>query len=139
MVHLEGWVTWHRIPLPWGTCLERRIDHVKICIIFMCSFIIISFRKLHKYVLWYWLRKGWGNRKFYLRAEFFYWVKRTRGEVILTIRTFFKLKTAFCEYWTSIKIKINMSKEYEIKKMEQEQWLQLKMLLLLGYNLKIVI
>ena len=52
------------------------------------------------------------------------------------------LKTAFCEYWTSIKMKINMtcvSKEYEIKtKMEQEQWLQLKMLFLLGYNMKIV-
>ena len=33
-----------------------------------------------------------------------------------------------------------MSKEYEIKtKMEQEQWLPLKMLFLLGYNLKIVI
>ena len=32
------------------------------------------------------------------------------------------------------------SKEYEIRtKMEQEQWLQLKMLFLLGYNLKIVI
>ena len=32
-----------------------------------------------------------------------------------------------------------LSKEYEIKtKMEQEQWLQLKMLFLLGYNLKIV-
>ena len=31
-----------------------------------------------------------------------------------------------------------LSKEYEIKtKMEQEQWLQLKMLFLLGYNLKI--
>ena len=48
-------------------------------------------------------------------------------------------KTAFCKYWTSIKIKINMvlvPKEYEIKaKMEQEQWLLLKMLL--GYNLKI--
>ena len=37
-----------------------------------------------------------------------------------------KLKTAFCEYWTSIcKIKT---------KMVQEQWLQLKMTLLLGYN-----
>ena len=33
-----------------------------------------------------------------------------------------------------------ISKEYEIKrKMEQERWLQLKMLFLLGYNLKIVI
>ena len=32
-----------------------------------------------------------------------------------------------------------VSKEYEIKtKMEQQQWLQLKMLFLLGYNLKIV-
>ena len=32
-----------------------------------------------------------------------------------------------------------VSKEYEIKtKMEQEQWLQLKMLFSLGYNLKIV-
>ena len=32
-----------------------------------------------------------------------------------------------------------VSKEYEIKtKMEQEQWLKLKMLFLLGYNLKIV-
>ena len=33
-----------------------------------------------------------------------------------------------------------MSKEYEIKtKMEPEWWIQLKMLFLLGYNLKIVI
>ena len=32
-----------------------------------------------------------------------------------------------------------VSKEYEINtKMEQEQWLQLKLLFLLGYNLKIV-
>ena len=32
-----------------------------------------------------------------------------------------------------------VSKEYEIKtKMEQEQWLQLKLLFLLGYILKIV-
>ena len=52
------------------------------------------------------------------------------------------IKTAFCEYWTSIKIKIMtyVSKEYQSKtKMVQEQWLQLKMQLLLGYNLKIVI
>ena len=33
-----------------------------------------------------------------------------------------------------------VSKEYEIKiKVEQEQWLQLKMLFLLGYKLKIVV
>ena len=31
-----------------------------------------------------------------------------------------------------------VSKEYEIKTIEQEQCLQLKMLFLLGYNLKIV-
>ena len=58
-------------------------------------------------------------------------------------KPFSKLKTAFREYWTSIKIKINMicvSKEYEIKtKMEREQWLQLKMLSLLVYNLKTVV
>ena len=43
---------------------------------------------------------------------------------------FSKLKTAFCEYWSSIKFKISIicvSKEYEIKtKMVQEQWIQLK-------------
>ena len=33
-----------------------------------------------------------------------------------------------------------VSKKYEIKtKIEQEQWLQLKMILLFGYNLKIVV
>ena len=41
---------------------------------------------------------------------------------------FSKLKTAFCGYWTLIKITISMtcvSKEYEIKtKMVHEQWLQ---------------
>ena len=56
---------------------------------------------------------------------------------------FSMLKVAFCEYGTSIKIKIDMiwaSKEYDIKtNMEQEQWLQLKMLCLLGYNWKVVI
>ena len=57
-------------------------------------------------------------------------------------KPFSKLKTAFCKYWTLIKIKINMtcvSKEYQIKKkMEQELCVQLKILFLLGYNLKIV-
>ena len=41
------------------------------------------------------------------------------------------MKTAFCEYWTSINIKISITcvyKEHEIKtKMVQEQWLQIKM------------
>ena len=56
---------------------------------------------------------------------------------------FSKLKAAFCEYWTSIKIKIRMTcvyREYEIKtKMVQEQWLHLWMKFLLVYNMKIVI
>ena len=51
-----------------------------------------------------------------------------------------KLKTAFYEYWTSIEIKSSMtyvSKEYKIKtKMVHGQWLQLKVLILLGYNPK---
>ena len=47
------------------------------------------------------------------------------------LELFSKLKTAFCEYWTSIKFKKT--------KMMQEQWLQLKMTFLLGCNLKIVI
>ena len=59
------------------------------------------------------------------------WSEPEEG-VVLKFQTFFKAK-----------IKINMtkvSKEYKIKtKIEQEQWLKLKMLLLLGYNLKIVI
>ena len=53
------------------------------------------------------------------------------------------LKTTFIKYWTSTKIKNNMTcvyKEYEGKiKMVEEQWLQLKMKFLLGYNMKIVI
>ena len=50
---------------------------------------------------------------------------------------FSKLKTAFCEYWTLIKIKISMicvSKEHEVKaKMVQEQWLQQKRTFLFFY------
>ena len=79
-----------------------------------------------------------------LLGGLFYRMKGTWGGFSFwTIRTFFKLKRAFYEYWTSIKIKINMacvSKVYEIKtKREQEHWLQLKMWFLLGYNLKSVL
>ena len=52
--------------------------------------------------------------------------------------TFSMLKTAFCEYWTSINIKISMTcvlKEYEIK----TKMVQLKITFLLGYNLSIFI
>ena len=87
--------------------------------------------------------KGWGGNftggGFFLLGE----GNLRRSDFDDSNQPFAKLKTAFCEYWTSIKIKIDMSwksKEYEIEtKMEQEQWLQLKMLFLLGYNLKIVI
>ena len=47
------------------------------------------------------------------------------------VKPFSKLKRAFFEYWTSVRITISktcVSKEYEIKtKMVHEQWLQLKM------------
>ena len=54
-------------------------------------------------------------------------------------------QTTFITHWfkTLIKIKFSMTyvyKEYEGKiKMVQDQWLQLKMMFLLGYNMKIVI
>ena len=54
-------------------------------------------------------------------------------------------QTTFITHWfkTLIKIKFSMTcvyKEYEGKiKMVQDQWLQLKMMFLSGYNMKIVI
>ena len=54
------------------------------------------------------------------------------------LKSFSKLKTTFCEYWTLIKIKTSMTceyKDYECKtKMVQEQWLQLKKKFLLDYE-----
>ena len=86
--------------------------------------------------------EGCGTEKFAGVGEFFYRKLGTWGGMILTIRTFLKVKTAFCEYWTLIKIKITMIyvyKEYEIKtKMVQEHWLQLRMKFLLGYNMKFI-
>ena len=71
------------------------------------------------------------------------WWWEPEEEWLWPFKPFSKLKTAFYEYWTSSKIKISMtcvSKEFEIKaKMVHEQWLQLQMQSLLGYNLKIVI
>ena len=78
------------------------------------------------------IRNGGKGIRNFTGVKFFYQVKWTWGGVVLKFQTFFKAK-----------ININMtkvSKEYKIKtKIEQEQWLKLKMLLLLGYNLKIVI
>ena len=87
--------------------------------------------------------KGLGDWKFYWGGGIFFtgW-REPEEEWFWEFKPFSKLKTAFCEYWTSIKIEINMTcvsksmklkQEYEIKtKMEQEQWLLLKMLFLLG-------
>ena len=47
--------------------------------------------------------KSWERVSEILMGKIFYQVKETWGDVILAIRTF------FCEYWTSIKIKINMT------------------------------
>ena len=56
-------------------------------------------------------------------------------------RSGFDHLTTFCEYWTSIKIRISMtcvSKEYDIIKLVQEEWLQLKMKFSLVYNMEII-
>ena len=45
----------------------------------------------------------------FAEGEFFLLVVRSKGGVILIIQTFHKAKTAFCEYCTSIKIKISMT------------------------------
>ena len=86
--------------------------------------------------------KGWGDQKLCWGNFFTRW-RKPEEEWFWQFKPFSKLKTAFCEYWASTKIKIKMtyvSKEYEIEtKMEQEQWLQLKILFLLGYTLKIVV
>ena len=78
-----------------------------------------------------------------LLGGFFIGWRKPEEEWIWQFESFPKLKTVFCGYWTSIKTKISMtrvSKEYQMKtKMVQEQWLQLKMMFLLGYNLKTVI
>ena len=83
---------------------------------------------------------GIGN---FTGGNFFTGWREPEEEWIWEFEPFSQLQAAFCEYWTSIKIIINMtyvSKDYEFKtKMEQEQWLQQKMLFLLGYNLKIVV
>ena len=63
-------------------------------------------------------------------GNFFTMWREPEEEWFWQFEPFSKPKTAFCEDWKSVKIKI---------KMAQEQWLQLKLFFLLGYNLKIVI
>ena len=78
-----------------------------------------------------------------LLGECFHWVVGVCQGVTLNIWTFFKLKTRFCKYWISIKIKISMTcmyKDYKFEiKMVQEQLLQLKTKSLWRSNMKIVI
>ena len=74
---------------------------------------------------------------------FFYWVVEIWG-VNFIIWTFSRVKTTFCNYWASNKITMTcVYKENEDKiKMVEEEWLQLKMqvlLDLLDFNMKIVI
>ena len=55
---------------------------------------------------------------------------------------FLKLRTAFCEYWISIKVKISMTcvrKEYEIKTNGTGAMTTAKKDFFKGYNMKIVI
>ena len=74
------------------------------------------------------LRGGGGRGKKFRWGVFFYWVVGIWGRVNFTIWTFSRVKTTFCKYWTSIKIKITMTwvcKENEDKiKMVEEEWLQ---------------
>ena len=82
-----------------------------------------------------------GDWKFYWERFFFHWWRGIE-EWFWWFEPFSKLKIALCEYWTSIKIKISMtcvSKEYETQtKMVHEQWIQLNMKFLLGYNCYLV-
>ena len=96
--------------------------------------------------------KSWGiptvgqNGKFCWGIFFFFFFLLSGGNLQsseFTIPTFSRLEKTIRKYWTSIKLKINMTcehKEYEVKiKMVQEQWLQLTIMSSLGYNMNIVI
>ena len=67
----------------------------------------------------------------------------SQEECFWSFKPFSKLKTTICKDWTLIKIKISMTcvcKEYEGKmKIVLEQWLELKMMLFLAYDMKMVI
>ena len=54
-------------------------------------------------------RKWEGNQKFFLGVGFFTRWREPEEEWFWWFKPFSKLKTAFCEYWTSIKIKVNMA------------------------------
>ena len=84
-----------------------------------------------------------GRESEILLGVFFYWVVGIWRRVNFIIWTFSRVKTTFCNYWTSIKIKITMTCVYKENvdkiQMVEEEWLQLKLQVLLDYNMKIVI
>ena len=82
---------------------------------------------------------GIGN---FAECELFYRVVGTSGDVLLTIQTFFKVKTAFHEYWASVKIKISMTCVYTVwnwNKKGTGAMTTAKMKFSLVYNIEIVI
>ena len=87
--------------------------------------------------------KEWGGERETLLGDFCVGWWEPEEEWFWPFKPFSKLKTTFCKYWTLIKIKISLAcvyKEYEVKvKMVQEQWMKIKMKVLLGYSMKIVI
>ena len=69
------------------------------------------------------LRGGGGRSKKFRWGVFFYWVVGIWGRVNFTIWTFSRVKTTFCKYWTSIKIKINMTCVYKENELHASWWL----------------
>ena len=96
--------------------LLNYIFHVMLLVCFeifiniICKFMTFVDSNELKFILCYTCQgfpkssKGWGGGEIgnFTREGFFYQVQGTWG-------TFSKLKTTFCEYWTSIKIKIIMT------------------------------
>ena len=68
--------------------------------------------------------RDWGKLEMLLGGIFLIGWRKPEEEWFWRLEPLSKLKIAFCEYWASIEMKINMtcvSKEYEIKtKIEQE-------------------
>ena len=86
--------------------------------------------------------RGRGDEKF-ARGDFSFGWWESGKEWFWPLEPFSKLKTTCCKHWTLVKIKISMAcvyKEYRGKtKMVQEQWLQLKVKILLNYSMKLFI
>ena len=88
-------------------------------------------------------RLGWNESENLLGGTGVTWWREPEEGWFCGFELFSKLKAAFCEYWTSTKIKIKMacvSRESEIKTtLEQKQWLKLKMLFLLDTLIQLIV